>query len=75
MAHSKDQNTGFSLEDWLRLEAERKAHLNAMHIPDGYRVDLNDVVPPPGSPPPPVWGGWGQARPRLKLPRSGIGEV
>ena len=48
-------------EDWVKQEAQRKAHLNAAaHNP--VPKDMN--VPQP----PDVWGGWGQQKPRIRMP-------
>jgi len=48
-------------EDWMRQERERKAHLNAA---DGNPVPNSMNTPSP----PPVWGGWGQQKPRVRVP-------
>jgi len=55
MAHSNPW------EDWLRLERERKAHLNGA----AANPQTNDMNAPS---PPPVWGGWGQQKPRVRIP-------
>lgn len=48
-------------EDLVRMERERKAHLNAAaHNP--VPKDMNTPSPPP------VWGGWGQQKPRVRMP-------
>ena len=47
--------------DWMREERERKAHLNAA---DGNPVPNSMNIPSP----PPVWGGWGQQKPRIRMP-------
>lgn len=45
---------------WVAAEERRKAHLNGA---------ANSDTPPLNSrTPPPVWGGWGQQRPRVTLP-------
>ena len=46
--------------EWLQSEEARKAHLNGAvqpHLP----INMNP-------PPPAVWGGWGQQRPRVRMP-------
>lgn len=57
MDHSKPQP--FSWDQWQAMEDQRKAHLNGA---------ANSNIPPMNPPPPAVWGGWGQQRPRVKLP-------
>lgn len=48
-------------EDWAAQEARNKAHLNgAANNP--LPRNLNAPTPPP------VWGGWGQAKPRIRMP-------
>lgn len=47
-------------EDWLRAEERRKAHLNGAVNPNTPPMN-SDVRPP-------VWGGWGQQKPRVRLP-------
>lgn len=46
-------------EEWLQAEERRKAHLNGAANPN---------LPPVNSISPSVWGGWGQAKPRVRLP-------
>ncbi len=56
MAHSENQ-----WEEWRRLEELRKAHLNAAQA-NPQPKDMNIPSPPP------VWGGWGQQKPRVRMP-------
>lgn len=45
--------------DWLQAEERRKAHLNGAANPN---------LPPMNAPiPPPIWGGWGQQKPRIGI--------
>jgi hypothetical protein len=49
---------------WVETEERRKAHMN------GAAVGLTGSIVENGSSavPPPVWGGWGQQRPRVRVP-------
>jgi hypothetical protein len=46
---------------WLQSEEERKAHLNGAANSNLPPLNERGVKPP-------VWGGWGQQRPRVALP-------
>lgn len=48
-------------DDWLRAEEQRKAHLNGAANPNSP-VQMNSENKPP------VWGGWGQQKPRVRMP-------
>jgi hypothetical protein len=57
VAHNNPQP--FSWDQWQALEEQRKAHLNGA---------ANSNIPGMNPPTPVVWGGWGQQKPRVRMP-------
>lgn len=47
-------------DEWIAAEERRKAHLNGAANPNS--PPMNSEIKPP------VWGGWGQQKPRVRMP-------
>lgn len=60
---NKPEIQDWSWDQWQAYEESRKAHLNTAN---------SNKIPPASknSLPPQVWGGWGQQRPRVIMPRQ-----